>query len=1191
MTDSISLKLKPGAAILMALALITTTFAGVSFADPSTDSREHENTQASMDYDELDLIVDFNTNGTVYGNLTAEIHVTSDDNFSASFGPVDMMEESDNTSWNTHWADIDLTLFFAGSTNASPMADEGTWYFVEANVYSEGNTVGSSYTEICMENGSVCEMNGPDNGTGIDDPQEEFDLIDADGDGAINATELIDYENSLRAEENLSAMDADEESDLLAKMADYDLGWESMDGNDTEDAGDGMLEFNEFMDFYFNEHDMNGPDDGTGIDDPQEEFDLIDADGDGAINATELIDYENSLRAEENLSAMDADEESDLLAKMADYDLGWESMDGNDTEDAGDGMLEFNEFMDFYFNEHGMEDMTDYDLRYDDDGDNQTLEIHINDGGDYGYTFISIMDLDQNEVYNTTFNTTFWMLDLDENNLGDSMYVITITIYDHMGDKIYMSGDSFGETDNDQMMFDMYDTDMSGTISVDEFLHTMDNMSQMNGEDPMDNATKTMMSNLFMSEDNNSDGELDFEEFLSFWDTMNNMGDDNDGNDESDEIEFMMMMLDADGDGNLSLTEMMATNDDDETVTFVTNVFNHNDFNGDGMLDLFELAMFIAHMDEMDSDNCYDVKAGDTVMEDGELFENSEADNNETDDKFDLVAGENAPIDGEFCPESDNLPSGEYLVFYADLDGDGNISLFEVLALLNNMKMDDDGEPLSDLEEEWLGIAFMMNDRDGNEHLDEEEFTNFFYQINQDDDEGHDEGNNSNGTSEPQMVCYDMTSHTLMMELTIQSDCEAAGYLWADMNDQPGNGDDNNQDDNQDDNQEDMLQFYDVDVRFEQWNDQSIDLVITELAVLDNPEEIARLVMMADAEYGNNDSVLDQSEVDMLMGLYAMTLNPDDMAEGLTLDGQNGTAIDFWVEVDGLLEGNDVVFLRLATVIQFPTTAYDNSTSHTFMVSDDNMDEDAGSSNDSMEDSMPCEDEEIGIWIHNSETWSVSSAITSADGMGFTYDETNDMWYAKDDGCSDVGTVTFILDKTENGTLPGEQDDDWTWEEEEMNMFPICSWYYAVTLANGTMMEDQWMDEAPQSGDYMITLVDNASYDIYVSCWDPEGGKMVLDITSPLGNSSNTSIGEAKGHIAFKIPAGTGGNVTFDVSWTDGYHNENSTLTVYATGDGTLDLSDIDVDEAEGLLPGFTVGLGVVAMLGAAMIAGRRNEA
>ncbi len=1150
----------------MALALITTTFAGVSFADPSTDSREHENTQASMDYDELDLIVDFNTNGTVYGNLTAEIHVTSDDNFSASFGPVDMMEESDNTSWNTHWADIDLTLFFAGSTNASPMADEGTWYYVEANVYSEGNTVGSSYTEICMENGSVCEMNGPDNGTGNEDPQEEFDLIDADGDGAINATEFIDYENSLRAEENISAMDADEESDLLAKMADYDLGWESMDGNDTEDAGDGMLEFNEFMDFYINEHDLN--------------------------------------------------------------------------------------------------DMTDYDLRYDDDGDNQTLEIHINDGGDYGYTLISIIDLDQNEVYNTTFNTTFWMLDLDENGLGDTMYYTIVTIYDEMGDIVYMSGDSFGEIDFDQMMFDMYDTDMSGTISLEEFLHTMDNMSEMSGQDPMDNATKTMISNLFMSEDNSSDGELDFEEFLSFMEGIDNMGGDNSGEGQYTDLEMMMMMFDADQDGNITLSEILAAmtsvNDSDASkmTTFYTNIFNEKDMDGNEMLDSFEFEMFYERIDEIMGDFCYDVKTGDAILADGS-FEDEEG--NETE----LMAGDTAPSNGNFCEQTemdsdgilymldtdgdsyislselladmtDSMPEkglmmygfvfeyydengdelldhNEFGMFHAhmqsgdeyfptdaqvlsmyDTDSDGNISLAEIIAALNAMQVDENGEPLSVVEEEWMGIAFMMSDRDGNELLDESEFANFFYQIdqiNQDDDEGHDEGNNSNGTSEPQMVCYDMTSHTLMMQLTNQSDCEDAGYLWADMNDQPGNGDDNNQDDNQDDNQEDMLQFYDVDVRFEQWNDQSIDLVITELAVLDNPEEIARLVMMADAEYGNNDSVLDQSEVDMLMGLYAMTLNPDDMAEGLTLDGQNGTAIDFWVEVDGLLEGKDVVYLRLATVIQFPTTAYDNSTSHTFMVSDDNMDEDAGSSNDSMEDSMPCEDEKMGIWIHNSETWSISSATDSAGGIEFTYDETNDMWYANDDGCSDIGTVSFTLDKTENGTLPGEQDDDWTWEEEEMNMFPICSWYYAVTLANGTMMEDQWMDEAPQSGDYMITLVDNASYDIYVSCWDPEGGKMVLDITSPLGNSSNTSIGEAKGHIAFKIPAGTGGNVTFDVSWTDGYHNENSTLTVYATGDGTLDLSDIDVDDAEGLLPGFTVGLGVVAMLGAAMIAGRRNEA
>ena len=137
------------------------------------------------------------------------------------------------------------------------------------------------------------------------------------------------------------------------------------------------------------------------------------------------------------------------------------------------------------------------------------------------------------------------------------------------------------------------------------------------------------------------------------------------------------------------------------------------------------------------------------------------------------------------------------------------------------------------------------------------------------------------------------------------------------------------------------------------------------------------------------------------------------------------------------------------------------------------------------------------------------------------------------------------------------------------------------------------MGDAPTSGDYMIMLVDDAAYQIFVSCWDPEGGMMTVDVSSELGNSSNTSIGEAMGFVSFKLPPGTGGNFTFDVSWTDGYYTEDSTLTVVAAGVGTIDLSEVEVDEveAEGLLPGFTVGLGVVSILGAAMLAGRREQA
>lgn len=1172
MTDSISLKMKPGAAVLMALALITTTFAGVSFADPS-DGSNASNTMVSMDYDELEIHVEQYDNGSAVGTMSASLTImNTETGIDTWTGTEDLLIQDDNTSWNTHFAVFDLTAFFEGNETHEPMADEGTWYEVYADVYdSYDNYLGYDDVMICMLNGSVCES------------EDQFD-------------------------------------------------WE------------------------------------------EELFAEIDANGDGAINGSELIDFDNSLRADDNMAAMDEDEENELLADMANYDLGWENIDGTDYDEiAEDGVLEFNEFMDFYYNEYvnDMDDMTDFDLHYEDDGDNRTLEIHINDAGDYGYTFISIIDMNENEVYNTTFNTTFWMLDLDENNLGDSMYGITVTIYDEMGNIVYMSGASFGEMDYDQMVFDMFDDNLDGIISWEEYslilwgsetdgddeddrehfdmvdangdgavnaselidyenaLLVEDDEPEMNsdeesellaemadydigwesmdgsdtedagdgmleyneflafenGDSMMDNATLNLFMNMFLSQDIDGDGGLDMDEFMAFNEMMNGGGDDNgdDGNDEPDEIEFMMMMLDADGDGNLSLTEIMVMNDDDETmsVTFFTNVFNHNDFNGDGMLDLLELGMFLDHMDSMDSEICDYVKTGDALKEDGYLMDD---DGNE----IDVMAGDTAAFDGEYCYNEDAPMSGDMMIFMADSNNDGKLSLTEIIAMFNGMNTESNQEPLSDMEEEWMSIAFMMADVNGDELLDEDEFMEFYYRINPDDHGDDDDGgmdhDDEHDHSEDQMVCYDRATHTPMMDITMQSDCEAAGYIWANMNDQPGHEDE--------DNQEDMLRFYDVDVWFEQWNDQSMELVIVEMAVLDNQEEIDRLVMMADAEYGNNDTVLDQAEVDMLMGLYALSLNPDDMAEGLTLDGQNGTAVDFWVEVDGLLEGSDVVFLRLATVIQFPTTAYDNSSTHTFIVHDDEHDDDMmNSDNRSMEDSMPCEDEEMGVWIHNSETWSIGSAVDSAGIMEFTYDETNNMWYSKDDGCSDIGSITFILNKTENGALPDAQDDDWTWEEEEMNMFPICSWHYSVTLANGSMMEDQWMDEAPESGDYEIVLIDDAAYEIFVSCWDPEGGKMVVEVTNPLGvNSSNTSIGEAMGHVSFKLPAGTGGNVTFDVTWTDGYHTESGTLTVFATGNGTVDLSDVET-EGEGVLPGFTVGLGVIAMLGAAMIAGRRNNA
>ena len=1077
MTDSTSINMKPGAAILMALALITTTFAGVSYADPTTGNGSM-NTMASMDYDELDMIVDFDANGTDYTALTAEIHVYDGDGFSAWFGPEDMMEESDNTSWNTHWADISLTLFFEGSVDASPMADEGTWYSVDAYVNDsyDGSTVGHAFTEICMANGSVCEMPTLDT-----EAEDTFNEVDVDGDGAINGTELINHENLMRSQNNESPMNTSEEIILLDAMADYDTGFTSADGNDTEDANDGMLEFYEFMDFYY------------------------------------------------------------------DYIMG-------DYESVG-AMLD----------ETGV----------------LTVMIHNGDGN-IAYVQIVIMDMYQNELINETH---FPADSSDPTNGFDDwtspdccadsgMYTILVYVYDENDSMIGMEFLTVGEMPTqEEMMFQMFDLDGNGTISIDEYIAVMEDGSN----ETVDEQTKSMITNLFTGEDVDGDQELNMDEFSSFVEAMNNMGEGGEG--EYSEMELMMTMLDTDGDGNISLTEMLVMSVEPESeTTFLTNVFNHNDFNGNGMLNLSELTIFMAHLDDMDPSYCYEVKAGDNVMEDGELWEFGESSDEGM--KMDLVAGETASFDGEFCPEDQPLPSGEFMVFFADLNGDGKISLTEAISLVNSFSMDDSGEPLSDVEEEWVSIAFKMNDRDGDELLDDDEFENFFYQIQslQDDDEDHDNGGDDGG--ETNMVCYDRENLVVVGGYTDATSCEADGYLWADMSQSSG-GDDQNNTDTEDEGDE--IDFMNINVMFEQWHDDSMELVIIELAVIDNAEDIARLSMMADSMYGNNDSVLDESEVDMLMALYAMNLDIDDISKGMTLDGQNGTAVDFWVEIDGLLEGDDVVFIRVGTVIEFPTTAYDNSTAHTFVVMDVEDDQSNETMNDSMEDSENCQD--YTIWIHNSETWNVDSAT------GFAFEETNNAWYADECALDDQESLIFKLSKVENATLPTEEEDDWTWEDEEMNMFPVCDWYYAVTFANGSMMEDQWMQDAPESGDYMIMLMDNASYDIYVKCWDPEQGKMVVDITSPLGNSSNTSLGYAMGYISFKLPAGTGGNVTFDVTWTDGYYTESGTLTVYATGDGSIDLSDIEVAESEGLLPGFTAAMGVLAMLGAAMIAGRRNKA
>ncbi len=417
------------------------------------------------------------------------------------------------------------------------------------------------------------------------------------------------------------------------------------------------------------------------------------------------------------------------------------------------------------------------------------------------------------------------------------------------------------------------------------------------------------------------------------------------------------------------------------------------------------------------------------------------------------------------------------------------------------------------------------------------------------------------------------------------------------------------------------------DIWFEQWNNTTMEFVLMSTMVTNDSEGIAMYAMMADMVLGNDDGEVSQNEVDSFIEM----MNSEGEGEGegdwdededmficnngeeipmswyddggadcedgsdepngtmMKLDGQNGTLVGEWMEIEGLVGINETnvndseIVMIMVQVFAFEATAYDDSTTHTFTIGDIEDD----SSEDNISDDEGCDVD--SIWIHNSDTWSVSSVSDSANNMSFAYEEFNNAWFTED--CpDDSGTVTFNLVKTDGGELPDATEDN-DWEDLDTNRFPICAYAYAMMLPDGEFDVRVGIGAAPESGDYIIDLVDGAKYMISVVCSDPEGEDMTVTINNGDLNltSTYTSTATAEASLMLSVPAGYDGTYVFDVTWTDGYHVESGNLTIIGLGDGSND-DDISAD-GDGFLPGFTAALGIVALLGAAMIGSRRNRA
>lgn len=381
-----------------------------------------------------------------------------------------------------------------------------------------------------------------------------------------------------------------------------------------------------------------------------------------------------------------------------------------------------------------------------------------------------------------------------------------------------------------------------------------------------------------------------------------------------------------------------------------------------------------------------------------------------------------------------------------------------------------------------------------------------------------------------------------------------------------------------------------MDIYFEQLNDSYGEMMLVSSAGMP-----ASVFSMFELFIGDGDGVWTAEEVEFLQMMMSEddddmgdeddegneSMEDDDVGEDdsefplFTLNGIEGIESAGEMSIHGLIEGDDYVYMEMVTYIGFAMDPYDSLDTLTLVVSEiddsDNMSEDESDG-----------DEICELWVHNGNTWTVDSITDSASMMNWSYDYMNDAWM-NGESCDSSGNVTFVMSKTENGAMPEDGQGDWG--EIDTNLIPDCSVMWYSISEDGQFEFGQSIERAP-SGDHEIDLEVGVEYGFGFFCIDPEGSDLTLNVNSAYGNVSNQSQGVASGFMNFTIPTGVNGPISLEFEWSDGHHNESGTVVANFE---SVTIADTD-EEAGGALPGFTSAMGVVALLGAAMLAGRRKE-
>jgi len=231
-------------------------------------------------------------------------------------------------------------------------------------------------------------------------------------------------------------------------------------------------------------------------------------------------------------------------------------------------------------------------------------------------------------------------------------------------------------------------------------------------------------------------------------------------------VEQWMAIMDTDGDGNITWEEHDAfiSSDEgwesDEARNDSMMTWSQFDSDSNGGLDDVELADFLSVMLVDDDDD-------DDTPSPQELLDMTDTDSNGamTMDEFNAYMNQ----DGETMPQ-EMIDEFNAIFDEADSDDSGDLDIDELEQFIIDiddymMSMEDSEEMFTCDNGETIPMSWVDDGMDDcSDGSDEPEM-----------DDGHDHGDDH---GDEDMVCYDMSTHTVDHTIDNQADCEDAGYMW-----------------------------------------------------------------------------------------------------------------------------------------------------------------------------------------------------------------------------------------------------------------------------------------------------------------------------------------------------------------------------------------------------------------------------